>query len=210
VRDLVGLVGRETEIIGLNVTIPYKQEVIRFLTDMDDTARRVGAVNTILIKGPEGRRSMYGYNTDVYGFRQSLLPLLKPDHAIALVLGSGGASRAVEFVLKELGISCTFVSRNPSENLLGYEDLNLKVMDAHKLIINTTPLGTFPDIDACPNIPYPLLTPRHVIYDLVYNPAETRFLRLGREQGATTMNGLKMLELQAEASWNIWTGSQQV
>jgi len=207
VEELIDLLVRETELIGLNVTIPYKQKVLPFLSDMDETVRRIGAVNTILISGPAGRKTMIGYNTDVYGFRQSLLPLLKPDHVSALILGTGGASMAVEYVLKELGISSKFVSRNPNKNQFGYKDLSLPVIREHKLIINTSPLGTFPDIDACPDVPYDLLTPGHVLYDLVYNPLETMFLRLGRQKGVTTMNGLKMLQLQAEASWEIWTGS---
>lgn len=204
------LVREEPGLVGLNVTIPYKRDVISCLGELDQTAEKAGAVNTILISRQEGSISMKGYNTDVYGFRTSLAPFLDPLPRGALILGTGGASRAVEYVLRELGIPCSFVSRTPSSGQMHYRDLCQPVMKSHTLIVNTTPLGTWPEVKGFPSIPYDLLGEGHILYDLVYNPPETGFLRLGREKGATTINGLKMLELQAEASWNIWTREQDL
>lgn len=203
---LPSLIREESRLIGLNVTIPYKEQVIAFLDELDKEAAEVGAVNTIRIFRREGGFRLKGYNTDVYGFRESLIPLLRGDHAQALVLGTGGASRAVCHVLDQLEIAWQYVSRKPIPGHLRYEDLCLSVIRQKTLIINTTPLGTWPDIDRFPDIPYDILTPDHLLYDLVYNPAETAFLRLGRKKGAMTKNGMEMLRLQAEASWKIWTG----
>jgi shikimate dehydrogenase len=205
IKDLRKLILDEPYLKGLNVTIPYKQQVIPFLADLDETARQIGAVNTIYISRDSQNISLRGFNTDVYGFQTSLEPLLRPEHNAALILGTGGASKAVEFVLKSLGISYQFVSRKPASEQLHYSDLCLPVIKNHKLIINTTPLGTYPEVSAFPDIPYDLLGPGHILYDLVYNPAETEFLRLGSEKGVVTQNGLRMLELQAEAAWDIWT-----
>ena len=206
IKDLRTLILDEPGLKGLNVTIPYKQQVIPLLSDLDETARQIGAVNTINISRDNKNLYLKGFNTDVYGFQTSLEPLLSPEHSSALILGTGGASKAVEFVLKSLGISYQFVSRKPASDQLQYSDLCLPVIKNHKLIINTTPLGTYPEVSTFPDIPYDLLGPEHILYDLVYNPAETEFLRLGREKGAVTQNGLRMLELQAEAAWEIWTG----
>ena len=206
IADLETLIGEEHDLIGLNVTIPYKEQVIPFLADLDETARQVGAVNTILIQRIEDIVTMTGYNTDVYGFLNSLKPFLGPAHSHALILGTGGASKAVEYVLGQLGIASQFVSRKPAAGQLHYRDLCLPIIKKNKLIINTTPLGTSPDISSFPDIPYDLVSSKHILYDLVYNPAETEFLKFGRKKGATTINGQRMLELQAEASWRIWTG----
>ncbi len=208
IAGIEGLVKAEKGLIGLNVTIPYKQKVIPYLGELDETARQIGAVNTIRITRDKGSVAMKGFNTDAYGFLNSLKPLLDQKHDAALVLGTGGASRAVHYVLGQLGIDCHFVSRNPSRGQLHYSDLCLPVISKHKLIINTTPLGTHPDTESFPDIPYDLISGDHILYDLVYNPAETEFLRLGRKKGAVTVNGLKMLELQAEASWRIWTADR--
>ena len=204
VRELKPLLEEKEDLIGLNVTIPHKKEVIPLLDEIDPEAAEIGAVNTIRIKRSPGNIHLKGYNSDAYGFRESLIPLLGAGHSYALVLGTGGASKAVTYVLEQLGINFQYVSRTPPEGQLHYLDLCYAVMKKHTLIVNTTPLGTYPNTSAFPNIPYDLLTPDHVLYDLVYNPPETEFLRLGRQKGARIMNGHEMLVLQAEKSWEIW------
>jgi shikimate dehydrogenase len=185
----------------LNVTIPYKEAVIPFLDELDDIAKAVGAVNCIHFRNGKTK----GYNTDVFGFEMSIKPFLENRYERALILGTGGASKAVAFVLERWGIPFHLVSRNPQgERELGYDVLKSEVMHHFPLIINTTPLGTYPDIDACPYLPYEGLSERHFLYDLIYNPEETTFLRLGRLAGAKTMNGHAMLMLQADRSWQIW------
>ena len=186
---------------GLNVTIPYKHRVMQYLDEIDETAKAVGAVNCIDIR--HGIKK--GYNTDVIGFEKSLTPLLLPHHTKALVLGTGGAAQAVNYVLDKLGISRTSVSRGEREGVITYEDLTEETIAEHTLIINTTPVGMSPETDAAPPIPYAAITEKHLLYDLIYNPAETKFLHLGKQQGATTKNGHEMLVLQAEASWDIWS-----
>jgi shikimate dehydrogenase len=187
---------------GLNVTIPYKQAVMPFLDKIDKKAKAIGAVNTIKVK-KNGK--LVGYNTDCYGFKKSLKPYLKVHHKNALILGTGGASKAVAYVLKELGIAYEYVSRTASPNVrFTYDDLNESIIDEFEIIINCSPLGTFPNVENCPNIPYGGISEKHILYDLIYNPLETKFLKIGKEHNATTINGLKMLELQAEKSWSIW------
>lgn len=187
---------------GLNVTIPYKQAVMPFLDKIDEKAKAIGAVNTIKVK-KNGK--LVGYNTDCYGFKKSLKPYLKAHHKTALILGTGGASKAVAYVLKELGIAYEYVSRTASPNVrFTYDDLNESIIDEFEIIINCSPLGTFPNIENCPNIPYGGISEKHILYDLIYNPLETKFLKIGKQHNATTINGLKMLELQAEKSWSIW------
>lgn len=185
---------------GLNVTIPYKTGVIDFLDTLSPEVKVIGAVNCIDIR--HGKR--IGYNTDIIGFEQSLTPLLQAHHTKALVLGTGGAAKAVNYVLDKLGIERTSVSRNKSESNYTYEELTEDIIKTHTLIINTTPLGMSPNEDDAPPIPYDHLTQDHLLYDLIYNPGETKFLRLGKAQGAITRNGYEMLVLQAEASWEIW------
>lgn len=199
------LIREETELVGLNVTIPYKEQILPCLNEIEDEAREVGAVNTIKIFRKAGGLRLRGYNTDVYGFRESLTPLLQGGHKHALVLGTGGASKAVCHVLAQLGIGFQYVSRKNIPEHLEYKDLCLSVLSKSTLIINTTPLGTYPDTSTFPDIPYDLLTQEHLLYDLVYNPAETEFLSLGRQKGAKVKNGLEMLQLQADKSWEIWT-----
>ncbi len=189
---------------GLNVTIPYKEQVIPFLDSMDETAEKIGAVNAIQFIRKNGQLSLKGFNTDVVGFSESIKPLLKSNHKKALILGTGGASKAVAFALEQLGIELKFVSRNPKENQFSYDDLDEKVFLEFNVIINTTPLGTFPNIEEAPDIPYHCLTENHLMYDLVYNPAETSFLKKGKEQGAVIKNGEEMLIMQAEATWTLW------
>lgn len=205
--DVTGLVATivERRLEGLNVTIPYKQDVLPLLSAIDAEAELIGAVNVLKVKwGSDGMPLLKGYNTDAIGFRESLKPLLKPWHTQALVLGTGGASKAVVEVLRGLGIVVQLVSRTRSESAITYEDLDEERMQESLLIVNTTPLGTYPDVNASAPIPYALLTPKHLLYDLVYNPAQTRFMEQGAAQGAVVKNGYEMLQLQAEASWTIW------
>jgi shikimate dehydrogenase len=185
---------------GLNVTIPYKKLVIPFLQYPSSVVQSIQACNCIRLY--DG--ALYGYNTDVIGFEQSLLPSLKPHHQKALIFGTGGAAAAVEWVLQKLGIAYQLVSRTASEGYIAYESLSPEVIEAHTLLIQTSPVGMFPNEDEAPNLPYEAITSKHHLYDLVYNPAETKFLALGAVQGATTQNGLEMLHLQADASWEIW------
>lgn len=199
------LIGNDSSLAGFNVTIPYKQQVISYLHELDDVSEKIGAVNTVKISRTSEGVRLKGYNTDAFGFYHSLEPLLKTRSESALILGTGGSSKAVAYALKELGINFTYVSRNPAnKNILSYNDLNERVFKNCKLIINTSPAGMFPDSGAYPDIPYNLITADHVLYDLIYNPEETQFLKKGKEQGAKTINGLKMLYLQAEKSWEIW------
>lgn len=185
---------------GLAVTIPYKQQVLAYLDELSPEVAAMQACNCIQHKAGK----LIGYNTDIIGFEQSLLPYLKPEHTHALILGTGGAAAGVAFVLRRLGIRYQFVSRNPEVNHLGYTQLDAAQMDNHKLIINTTPLGTFPSVDTCVPIPYQYLTNQHHCFDLVYNPAETLFMQKARAQGASVQNGYDMLTIQAEANWRIW------
>ncbi len=189
-----------TDLKGLNVTIPYKQDIIPYLDELDPKAAKIGAVNTIQFS----KNGLKGYNTDAYGFQKSLEPFLKPHHTKALVLGTGGASKAVRFVLDELGITSTYVSRNKKEGQYIYGELDETIIKENTLIINCTPLGTFPNIEDKPALPYQHIGPKHLLYDLIYNPEKTRFLTLGEANGATICNGLKMLEQQAEKAWEIW------
>jgi len=200
IEDVTDLL-HNPDIKGMNVTIPYKEEIIPFLDKLDPIAQEIGAVN--VIKFEKGEKTI-GYNSDYYGFTTSLEPLLHADITKALILGTGGASKAIAFALGKLGIDHTFVSRNSGAGKLSYSDLNNVVMASNKLIINCTPLGTHPDIKAHPDIPYHYLTEKHVLYDLIYNPDQTAFMKKGLQQGAKVTNGLKMLILQAEKSWEIW------
>lgn len=185
---------------GLNCTIPHKQAIIPLLDEISPEACEIGAVNVIRIR--DGR--LKGFNSDIIGFMDSLRPLLRPHHRRALVLGSGGASKAVWAGLLRLGLEPTQVSRKAGEGVLSYEMLSPEVMADHTVVVNCSPVGMFPHVDECPAIPYELLSGRHLLYDLVYNPLDTLFMQRGRERGATVKNGLEMLRLQALASWNFW------
>lgn len=193
---------------GFNVTIPHKQTVMEWLDDLSPEARAIGAVNVVRVERVAGaaRPRLVGYNSDVVGFVRSLRPLLRPCHTAALVLGTGGASKAVTHGLRLLGIGPVSVSRSPAPGRLTYRDLTPEVVQGHRLIVNCTPVGTFPHDGECPDIPYGLLSSDHLLYDLVYNPEETLFMKRGRESGAAVKNGLEMLRLQAEAAWSIWQG----
>ncbi|PSL47446.1 shikimate dehydrogenase [Chitinophaga niastensis] len=202
IADFPLLLQQQPQLNGLNVTIPYKEVVIPFLDELSKAAAQIGAVNCIRFK--DGKKT--GYNTDVIGFTKSLQPLLQPHHNRALVLGTGGAAKAVMYALQELAIPYTVVSRQTANGAVSYDSLDQTVIEQHTLIINTTPLGMYPKVDTLPEIPYQYLSSRHLLYDLVYNPAETLFLQRGAAQGATIKNGHEMLILQAEASWEIWNG----
>lgn len=204
--DLRRIVAETPALRGLNVTIPHKQAVIPLLDDISDEACEIGAVNVIAVLR-DGR--LKGYNSDVTGFRESLRPLLGPHHRRALVLGTGGASRAVVYGLRREGLETLSVSRTPGEGRVTYADLVPSIMETHTVIVNCTPAGMYPHIDEAPDLPYGLVTPDHLLYDLVYNPEETRFLALGRQRGATVKNGLEMLHLQAEAGWRYWHGQDR-
>jgi shikimate dehydrogenase len=192
---------KHKDLKGLNVTIPYKQEIIPYLDKLSRKAEEVGAVNTIKITK---KGLLKGYNTDVYGFKKSLKPLLKPHHKKALVLGTGGASKAVIYVLDKLGLDYKIVSRNPEENQISYANITQEVMQEYMVVINCTPLGTFPNIEQCPEFNYEYFTAKHLAFDLIYNPAETTFLKKAKQQGASIQNGYQMLVFQAEKAWKIW------
>ncbi len=192
---------KNSDIQGLNVTIPYKEEVISYLDHLDPVAKEIGAVNVIKFNK---NQQLTGYNSDHYGFTESLKPLVNKTIKKALILGTGGASKAIAYALNQLNIQYTFVSRNPDFEELSYSTLDEDIIQEYKLIINCTPLGTHPNVDSYPDIPYEYLTKFHVLYDLIYNPSQTTFMKKGIEKGAKTTNGLKMLVLQAEKSWEIW------
>ena len=190
---------------GFNVTIPYKEKIIPYLDELDAAAAIIGSVNVIKVVNNSGSIKLKGYNSDFIGFHDSIKPLLQPFDKSALILGSGGVSKSVEYVFSLLGINTTIVSRSKKKlNHITYDDIDKNVLNEHSIIVNTTPLGMFPKIDEAPNIPYDLINKSHLCYDLIYNPEETKFLKLSRVHGARTKNGLEMLYLQAHESWKIW------
>ena len=197
---LLDVIRDNPELRGLNVTLPHKQAVIPLLDELSDEAKEIGAVNVIRVR--DGK--LKGFNSDIIGFTESIKPLLQPWHKKALILGTGGASRAIRVGLTRLGIEWTYVSRTPREGMLTYSDLTAEVMQQYMVIVNCSPVGMFPKTGEAPNIPYELLTPKHPLYDLVYNPEETLFMQKGRAQDAIVKNGLEMLHLQAIASWEFW------
>ncbi len=204
VEDLTDILRRYPNLKGLNVTLPYKQAVIPFLDELSDEARAIGAVNVIRISHtPQGIR-LKGFNSDTIGFSESLKPLLRPHHRKALVLGTGGASKAICYSLDALGIEWKYVSRTPRPDAFTYEELTPAIIEAHTLIVNCSPVGMFPHVNACPAIPIHALSPSHLLYDVVYNPTTTLFMQRGSERGATVKNGLEMLHLQALAAWEFW------
>ena len=196
----------QPNLIGFNVTIPYKQAVMSYLTSLSPEAEAIGAVNVVCAQHTDhGKLVLHGCNSDVIGFSDSIRPLLRPEvHKRALVLGTGGASKAVMHGLKQMGIEPTYVSRTATLGRLTYEQLTPEVMNDYKVIVNCSPVGMYPKVDTCPAIPYELLTPDHLLYDLVYNPLETLFMKRGAAQGAVVKNGLEMLHLQADAAWQMW------
>jgi shikimate dehydrogenase len=202
---LTQVINNNPELIGFNVTIPYKEAIIPYLDSCDAKSAAIKAVNTVKIDRSSGKISLKGFNTDLVGFRNSILPLLKPHHKKALILGTGGASKAIVATLNDLAISTQLVSRMAKAGIsISYSQLTKEIMDEYYVVVNTTPLGTFPKTEAFPEIPFHFLSNKHLLFDLVYNPAVTQFLQKGADQGATITNGLEMLELQAMAAWNIW------
>lgn len=195
---------RDLAFYGFNVTIPHKRNVMRFLNEFSPEAAEINAVNCVQIRWQGGKPYLKGFNTDAFGFEQSLRPLLQRQHTSALIFGNGGAAQAVLFILNKLGISFKTVSRNKSNGDLTYAELTENMIASHKLLINCSPVGTFPHIEDAPDIPYEGIGSEHLLYDLIYNPEETAFLQKGKKQGATIKNGLEMLILQAEKNWEIW------
>lgn len=192
------------ELKGLNVTLPYKEQVIPMLDSLSDDAKAIGAVNVIRIAKKGKKTVLKGYNSDVVGFMQSIEPLLEPCHRKALILGTGGASKAVNYGLKKLGLETLFVSRTKKEGMITYGDITPALLDEYKVIVNCTPVGMYPHFEECPILPYAAMDKHILLYDLIYNPDETMFLQKGREMGAVTKNGLEMLLLQAFTSWEFW------
>lgn len=205
ISELNNLLKQQPDLQGFNITIPYKVSILPYLNFVSKVAQEVGAVNCVKIESGAAGIKLYGFNTDVHGFRKSLLPLLKPNHYSALILGTGGGAKAVGYSLLELGISYLMVSRKKDDkSCLHYSELTEEIINDNLLIINTSPVGMYPDTENAPDIPYRFIGRNHLLFDLIYNPAETLFLKKGREAGAITKNGLQMLELQAEKSWEIW------
>jgi shikimate dehydrogenase len=202
--EFTELISNHIDLCGLNITIPYKSEVIRFLDAIEPEAVEIGAVNVIKIRRSGGKVKLYGFNSDVTGIRDTLLPYMRDDVRNAMVLGTGGSSKAVCHVLKKLGINIILVSRERKQGILAYSDICSEIIDETQLIINTTPLGMFPNTGSMPDINYKRLGSRHILFDLVYNPEQTSFLKLGAEQGCLIISGIKMLHSQAEKSWEIW------
>jgi shikimate dehydrogenase len=199
------IISNNPELVGLNVTIPYKEQVIPFLDELNGSAKEIGAVNTIKIIRNGPKVVLKGFNTDTYGFETSIEPLLKPHHTKALILGTGGASKALKYVLSKFGIEFVSASiEELKENEIKYEQIDEIMMKERLIIINATPLGTYPKVETYPNIPYLYITDKHLLFDLVYNPEISAFLRKGIEMGATTKNGYEMLLLQAKKSYEIW------
>lgn len=204
IEKLPELIEQNPNLVGLNVTIPYKEQIIPYLKELGKGALAIGAVNTVLIK----EEGWFGYNSDIYGFGTSLASVIEKqnlDLEHALILGTGGAAKAVAYVLEQAGISATYVSRRAGEDILTYEELSESVLNKYNLIVNTTPLGMSPHIDSFPNIPYHYIGENHLCFDLIYNPEATLFLQKAQQRGAHILNGLEMLYLQAEKSWEIWT-----
>lgn len=206
-KDFKSFIAGIENLKGLSITIPFKQQVIPFLDHLDMDALKIGAVNCIKIDKEENKLFLSGYNTDVYGFEKSLKPLLQPHQKKALILGTGGAAKAMAFVMGKLEIEYVFVSRSPDAcKQIRYKILNKNIIEEHHIIVNTTPLGMFPNIEQAPDIPYEYINNKHLLFDLTYNPKITTFLKKGKDKGATIKNGLEMLQLQAEKAWEIWNG----
>lgn len=200
IGKLTDVLKENPELRGINVTLPYKTKVIPFLDELSDEAREIGAVNVVQIRNGH----LKGFNSDIIGFTRSIQPLLKPHHKKALILGTGGASRAIRVGLTRLGLEWKYVSRTPREGMITYNDITAETLKEYEVIVNCSPVGMFPKVEECPAIPYEFLTADNLLYDLVYNPEDTLFLKRGREQGARGKNGLEMLHLQAIASWEFW------
>ena len=208
IDSLPEVLNSNPELKGLNVTIPYKEKVIEFLDYISPEARAIGAVNVIRVVHEGKNIKLRGYNSDVIGFTQSIEPMLESYHKKALVLGTGGASKAIAYGLKSLGIEPVFVSRYERPGTIQYGSITPDVVHEYPVIVNCTPLGMFPKVDTCPDLPYEAMDDKNILYDLIYNPDETLFMKLGAKQGASVKNGLEMLLLQAFASWEFWNGKE--
>ena len=209
VDELPSILQEHPELQGFNVTIPHKIAVMKYLEYMSEEAKAINAVNVVkVMRDTDGKAHLYGYNSDVIGFSRSIKPLLKEHHRKALVLGTGGASKAIVYALEQLRIECQSVSRTASDQAIAYSDITTEIMESHSVIVNCTPLGMVGHgIDQCPDIPYSLINDKHLLYDIVYNPEDTLFLQKGAMQGAATKSGYEMWYLQALASWEIWNKS---
>ena len=202
ISELKKVLQTNPDLVGLNVTIPYKEQIIPYLDRLDKKAKKIGAVNTVTISS---KGKLKGYNTDCFGFKKSIKPFLKSHHKKALILGTGGASKAIAYTLKRLNIKYDYVSRQKKDKVTyTYDELNLDIIRAYKIIINCTPLGTYPNVNSCPDIPYDGISNKHLVFDLIYNPEETKLLKIAKDQGAETINGYQMLVYQAEKAWKIW------
>ena len=204
IENLKEVIATNLNLKGLNVTRPYKEQVIPFLQELSPEAKAIGAVNVIQVRHKGKKTILKGFNSDVIGFRDSIEPLLETYHKKALILGTGGASKAVEYVLKTLNLETLFVSRTPKPRSITYEEVTPEVVREYKVIVNCTPVGMYPHAGECPPLPYEAMDTHTLLYDLIYNPDETLFMRKGLQQGATVKNGLEMLLLQAFASWDFW------
>ncbi len=204
VNSFPDILSGNPDLHGLNVTIPYKEKIMAYMDELSEEARQIGAVNVVRIRIRNGNIFLKGFNSDVIGFTRSISPLLTPHHRKALILGTGGASKAICYGLRQIGLDYTFVSRNPKEGMLDYSQITADIINEYQIIVNCTPVGTYPHTEECPELPYAAIGNNHLLYDLVYNPEETLFLRKGRERGAVTKNGLEMLTLQAQAGWEFW------
>ncbi len=204
IEQFTEIIETHPELKGLNVTIPYKQQVMDYLDEVSPEARAIGAVNVVRVEHNGKNVKLIGFNSDVIGFTQSIEPLLRTHHKKALILGTGGASKAINYGLKKLGLETLFVSRSKRDNCITYEDINADVLKEYEVIVNCSPKGMYPHTDECPDIPYEHLTYNNLLYDLVYNPEETLFMKNGKAHGAQVKNGLEMLILQALASWDFW------
>ena len=209
IKDVMTILNDTPNLCGLNVTIPYKEQVMEYLDEIDDEAKEIGAVNVIKITEKNGKRFLKGYNSDWFGFTEAIKPFLKPHHTHALILGTGGASKGILYALKKLKINTQFVSRDPSKGLT-YKQLTKEILQQYTIIVNTTPVGTFPEVKHCPPIPYHFLTDKHLVYDLIYNPIRTLFLHQAETRGATTCNGWQMFLNQAHKAYVIWEGKDLI
>ena len=205
IEQLTEVLQTEPTLQGFNVTIPYKQQVFSYLSELSEAAQTIGAVNVGKVMRRDEGLYLKGYNTDYIGFTDSIRPYLKPHHTHALILGTGGASKAVDYALRKLGLKTQYVSRTAREGIIAYDELTPELMAQYTVIVNTTPLGMHHKVDECPPLDYAQLTPQHLLYDVVYNPAKTLFLQRGEEHGATIRNGMDMLIGQAKAAWRIWS-----
>lgn len=205
IKLVKNIINDNPNLCGLNVTFPYKESILKYVDEIERDAQLIGAGNLIKIIRKDKKIKLTAYNTDAYGFKKAISPFIKPHHKKALIIGKGGAAKAAKYVLTQLGIGTSFVSRNPQiSNQISYSQIDRFIVNEHKILINASPIGMFPNTNEIPDIPYNLLTKEHLVFDMIYNPPETRFLKIAKEQGATTINGLSMFHNQADRSWEIW------